>query len=93
MRAAPAKRRRGRQARAEAAAREAEALEAKDEEMEMAQREYTAARRYSGSRVGRSSAKPARRGDTFGEAMTKMVVKELSGTTGRRILGGIFKAR
>ena len=84
-------------ARAEAAAREAEALEAKEEEMELAQREYTAARRYSGSRVGRSTATKSRRGDSFGEAMSKMVVKELTGTTGRRIvrgiLGGLFKAR
>lgn len=85
------------QARAEAAAREAEKLEAREEEMEAAQREYTAARRYSGSRVGRSTSRRTRETESFGEAMAKVVVKELKGTTGRRIvrgiLGGIFKAR
>ena len=35
--------------------------------------------------------------DTFGSAMTEAVIKELKGTTGRRIvrgiLGGLFKGR
>ncbi|WP_238366582.1 helicase HerA-like domain-containing protein [Mesobacterium pallidum] len=83
--------------RAAAAAKEAEAAEAREEEMEAAEREFNAGRRYSGTRVSRSTAKPARRGDSFGEAMAKNVMKELTGTTGRRIvrgiLGGIFKAR
>ncbi|WP_415920601.1 helicase HerA-like domain-containing protein [Tateyamaria sp. SN6-1] len=84
-------------ARAEKAAAEAEAAEDKVEEMEPALREFNAARRYSGARVSRSTSRPARRGASFGEAMTKMVVKELTGTTGRRIvrgvLGGLFKGR
>lgn len=85
--------------RAEKAAAEAEAAEAKEEEMSVAEREFSAARRYSGTRVRRSSSRTlrVRADDTFGEAMTKMVVKELSGTTGRRIvrgiLGGLFKGR
>ncbi len=84
-------------ARAEKAAREAEEAERLEEEAEAAEREYKAGRRYSGTRVTRSTSKPQRRGASFGEAMTKMVVKELTGTTGRRlvrgILGGLFKGR
>ncbi|WP_294220561.1 helicase HerA-like domain-containing protein [uncultured Shimia sp.] len=85
--------------RAKAAAQEAEKLEEREEEMTTMEREFTSARRYSGSRVRRSSARTlrVRADDTFGEAMTKMVMKELSGTTGRRIvrgvLGGLFKGR
>jgi len=85
--------------RSEKAAAEAEAAEAKEEEMSVAEREFSSARRYSGTRVRRSSSRTlrVRADDTFGEAMTKMVVKELSGTTGRRIvrgiLGGLFKGR
>lgn len=86
-------------ARAKAAAAEAESVEEKEEEMSPMQREFSAARRYSGTRVRRSSSRTlrVRADDTFGEAMTKMVMKELSGTTGRRIvrgvLGGLFKGR
>ncbi|MEP2532520.1 helicase HerA-like domain-containing protein [Shimia sp.] len=85
--------------RAAKAAAQAEAAEAKEEEMETAHREFNAARRYSGSRVSRSSSRSMRRrsDDSFGEAMGKMVMKELSGTTGRRLvrglLGGLFKGR
>ncbi|SHH74594.1 helicase HerA-like domain-containing protein [Marivita hallyeonensis] len=82
------------------AAQEAEAAEQKEADLDAAMREYTAGRRYTGTRVGRSTAQPtrrARRGDSFGEAMAKVVVKELKGTTGRRIvrgiLGGLFKGR
>ncbi|WP_270730305.1 helicase HerA-like domain-containing protein [Shimia sp. Alg240-R146] len=85
--------------RADSAAAAAQEAEAKEEEMSVAEREFSAARRYSGTRVRRSSSRTlrVRADDTFGEAMTKMVVKELSGTTGRRIvrgvLGGLFKGR
>ena len=48
-------------------------------------REFSSGRRYS---PGGAAPKP--RGDSFGEAMSKMVVKELTGTTGRRIVRGIF---
>ncbi len=84
-------------ARAEKAAAEAEAAEQEEQELEAQAREYKAARRYTGERVSRSSSKSSRRGGSFGEAMTKMVVRELTGTTGRRIvrgvLGGLFKGR
>jgi DNA helicase HerA-like ATPase len=89
-------------ARADAAAKAAEAAEEAEEQMSPAEREFNAGRRYSGTGVPRSSSKPvrstrSRQEDSFGEAMTKMVMKELTGTTGRRIvrgvLGGIFKGR
>jgi DNA helicase HerA-like ATPase len=83
--------------RAEAAAQEAEQAEAKAQDLAPAFREFNAARRYSGTRIARSSARRTGKGSSFGEAMTKMVVKELTGTTGRRlvrgILGGLFKGR
>jgi hypothetical protein len=86
--------------RAEQAALEAEQAEEKEEQAEVAERAYRSARRYSGSRVGRSSARVTRsrsQGDTIGSALGKALVKELRGTTGRRlvrgILGGLFKGR
>ncbi|MGR3501315.1 helicase HerA-like domain-containing protein [Pseudaestuariivita sp.] len=83
--------------RAAKAAAEAEAQEAREEEMEVAEREFNAGRRYSGTRVPRSSSRSSRKGQGFGEAVGKMVMKELTGTTGRRlvrgILGGLFKGR
>lgn len=89
--------------RSEQAASEAAAAEEREEEMNTAEREYSAGRRYSGTRTKRSSSRTSRpsrrssRNDSFGEAMGKMVMKELSGTSGRRlvrgILGGLFKGR
>ncbi len=86
--------------RAADAAKAAEEAEDKEAEMEMAEREFNAGRRYSGSRVGRStsrSTRKARKDESFGEAITRNVMKELSGTTGRRIVrglfGGLFKGR
>ena len=83
--------------RAEEAAKEAETAEAKEDEMSTAMREFNAGRRYSGARVARSSSRSTRRSTTFGEAMTQAVIKELKGTTGRRIvrgvLGGLFRGR
>ncbi|MGH1465505.1 MAG: helicase HerA-like domain-containing protein [Cognatishimia sp.] len=87
------------QNRAAKAAEEAEALETREEEMATAEREYASARRFSGARVGRSTSKATSRRSqqSFGTQMRKMVVKELTGTTGRRIvrglLGGLFKGR
>lgn len=85
------------QARAEAAAKEAEAQEAKEEEMSVAEREYNAGRRYSGNRVERSSSRSRRSDRSIGSELGRMVVRELTGTTGRRIvrgiLGGLFKGR
>ena len=83
--------------RAEQAAAEAAKSEAAAEQMEPIFREYNAGRRYSGTGVGRSTSRPASSGDSLGEAVTKMVVTELKGTTGKRIvrgiLGGLFKGR
>ena len=86
--------------RAADAARAAEQAEAKEEDLEMAEREFNAGRRYSGSRVGRSTSqgkRNSRKDESFGEAITRNVMKELTGTTGRRIVrglfGGLFKGR
>ncbi len=79
--------------RADKAAKEAEDAERAEEEMESAaEREHRTGRRYSGTRVGRStSRKSTRKSDSsFGEAMADAVIKELKGTTGRRIVRGIF---
>jgi hypothetical protein len=88
--------------RADEAAAAALAEEEKIEQASAIEREYKTARRYQGARVGRSNAKSSRatsnrRTKSFGEAMTNAVIKELNGTTGRRlvrgILGGLFKGR
>ena len=84
--------------RAEQAAAEAAAAEqAAEQEETPSLREFNAARRYSGKGVTRSTSRTTRASPSFGEAMTKMVVKELTGVTGRRmvrgILGGLFKGR
>jgi len=82
------------------AAAAAENAEKNEADLDAALREYNAGRRYTGTRVGRSTSKPTRRRrktESFGEAMAQVVVKELKGTTGRRIvrgiLGGLFKGR
>ncbi|MEL6620425.1 MAG: helicase HerA-like domain-containing protein [Pseudomonadota bacterium] len=84
-------------ARADKAAAEAAQAEEKAEEEQPVLREFNAARRFTGARVSRSTSRSSGRGQSFGQAMTKMVVKELTGTTGRRmvrgILGGLFKGR
>ena len=84
-------------ARADEAAKAAAKAEAKEEEMEIAEREYKSARRYNGTRVSRSTSRGRKKSDGFGAAMAQVVIKELKGTTGRRIvrgiLGGLFKAR
>ena len=79
------------------AAREAEEAERLEEEAEEKEREFRKARRYDGKDVGRSTSRRSSRSTSMGEKFTKMVVKELTGTTGRRlvrgILGGLFKGR
>ena len=84
-------------ARAEAAAKEAEAAEAaeaRDEAPEAGPREFNNARRYDGgrspSRTTRSRTEDKSLGRQFGEEVSKVVIKELKGTTGRRIVRGIF---
>lgn len=83
--------------RAADAAKEAEEAERREEEAESAaEREYRAGRRYSGSKVGRSTSRRKSSGG-FGKAVTDVVIKELKGTTGKRIvrgiLGSLFKGR
>ncbi len=84
-------------ARADKAAAEAEAAEQEEETAPPMERDYKAGRRYSGTRVTRSTSRRSAKEQNFGTTMTKMVVKELSGTTGRRlvrgILGSLFKGR
>ena len=77
--------------------KDAEDAERREVEAEAAEREYRTARRYTGQRVSRSTSRRSSESDSFGDQFTKMVVKELTGTTGRRIvrgiLGGLFKGR
>ena len=83
--------------RAEQAAAAAEKAEEEEEAKSVAEREYAAGRRYSGTRVGRSSSRTRRKTISITEEIGKVVLKELKGTTGRRIvrgiLGGLFKGR
>ncbi|WP_264213565.1 DUF853 domain-containing protein [Leisingera thetidis] len=84
--------------RALAAAQQAEAAETEAEQAPQPMaREFNAARRYSGARVSRSTSKAHRQRDSFTSAMSEAVIKELKGTTGRRIvrgiLGSLFKGR
>ena len=93
-------------ARAEAAAAEAAKAEAAVSApaqggawLDSAGREFNQGRRYDGTRTAAPRTTTSRRKEepTFTEALGKTVMKELSGTTGRRIvrgiLGGLFKAR
>jgi hypothetical protein len=84
-------------ARADKAADEAAQAEARAEVADTAAREFNAARRYSGARVARSTSRGRGQNESFGEAIADVVMKELKGTTGRRIvrgiLGGLFKGR
>ena len=61
---------------------------------DLMQREFATARRYSGTRVGRSRRVGV---EDVGSALGQALVKELKGTTCRRIihgvLGGFFKGR
>ncbi|WP_424940022.1 helicase HerA-like domain-containing protein [Aliiroseovarius sp. S253] len=84
--------------RAADAAKAAEEAERLEEEAEsIAEREYRAGRRYSGSKVGRSTSRSKSSSGGFGKAVTDVVLKELKGTTGKRIvrgiLGSLFKGR
>ena len=78
--------------RAKAAAAEAAIKEEKSDLVDdPMQREFSTARRYSGTRVGRSRRVGV---EDVGSALGQALVKELKGTTGRRIirrvLGGFF---
>jgi len=83
--------------RAKEAAREAEEAEKREAEAEEREREFAAARRYSGKETGTTSSRSSRSSGGLGDAVAKAVMKELKGTTGRRIvrgiLGGLFRGR
>ncbi|WP_107496117.1 helicase HerA-like domain-containing protein [Thalassobius sp. I31.1] len=89
--------------RADKAATGAEESERQEEDASLAEREFRAARRYSGKTVGRSTSRVQQtrrrtsREKDWGESIGSMLKKELTGTTGRRIvrgiLGGLFKGR
>ncbi len=87
-------------ARAEAAARAAEEAELAAGKAPLAAREYASARRYGGAH-GRTSRDPSGEragfGQRFGAAVSDALLREIKGTTGRRILrgilGGLFKGR
>ena len=86
--------------RAEDAAKAAEQAEQEAEASEAtpALREFNAARRYAGKGVTRSTSKRTTKSEEgFGGTIANLVIKELKGTTGRRIvrgiLGGLFKGR
>ncbi len=83
--------------RADAAAEAAEKAEAEEEAAELELREFKKARRYDAPQTGRSTSRTRKTSGGFGDALAQVVVKELKGTTGRRIvrgiLGGLFKGR
>ena len=83
----------------EEAEKKAAAEKARDAREAEEEREYRSARRYSppGSSSRRTSSRSRKEPESLGEAFGKAIVKELGGTTGRRIvrgiLGGLFKSR
>jgi len=90
--------------RAAEAAAAAEQAEARETETESAvEREFSTGRRYSGTRVGRSTAQPpaarrsSSRSDSVGEAFAKSLARQLGTQSGRAIvrgvLGGLFRGR
>ena len=83
--------------KAREAAEAAERAEAEEEGAAPAEREYKAGRRWSGGRVGRSTSKPRRRGDSVGEAFAKSMARSVGSRAGRAlvrgVLGGLFRGR
>jgi len=84
--------------RANDAAEAAEKAEEEEEKAELELREFKKARRYDAPQTGRSTSRRRSTRDTsFGGAVASVVIKELKGTTGKRIvrgiLGGLFKGR
>ncbi|MGV6838862.1 MAG: helicase HerA-like domain-containing protein [Planktomarina sp.] len=81
--------------RAAQSAQEAEAAEQTEDQLPPIEREYRTARRYTGSKVGRSTSRGRKL--SYGERLGEMVMDELTGTTGRKIvrgvLGSLFKGR
>ena len=85
-------------ARAEAAAKAAEEAEkAEETALKFDERKFKNARRYDPDETPKRSTRSQKPQDTIAGSITEVVIKELKGTTGRRIvrgiLGGLFKAR
>ena len=82
--------------RAEQAAAAAAAQEEAEDTQPVATREFNTARRYTGARVSRSSARKGNR-DTVADAFAKSMARSVGTRAGsalvRGILGGLFKAR
>ncbi|WP_085836208.1 helicase HerA-like domain-containing protein [Aquimixticola soesokkakensis] len=82
---------------AAAAEAEAERLEAQEKQEAQAAREFQKARRYDGGTTTSRRSSRAKGSDALSAQLGKMVMKELTGTTGKRIvrgiLGGLFKSR
>ncbi|EAR51639.1 hypothetical protein OG2516_03605 [Oceanicola granulosus HTCC2516] len=76
-------------ARADAAAREAEAAETAPEPVPE-EREFSHARRWDGGGGRGGRARRIERDESIGGALRGALVKELRGTTGRRIVRGVF---
>ncbi len=78
--------------RADAAAKEAEEAEARAAREEEAEREFKQARRYDGGRASTTTTRSRRtkEPESLGGALADAFVKEMKGTTGRRIIRGIF---
>jgi DNA helicase HerA-like ATPase len=83
--------------RAADAAKEAETSEDAADALEPMLREFNAGRRYTAPRVPRSTSRRTKQTEGLGEVMADVLIKELKGTTGRKIvrgiLGGLFKGR
>ncbi|MGO4914904.1 helicase HerA-like domain-containing protein [Pseudogemmobacter sp. W21_MBD1_M6] len=83
--------------RSEAAAKAAEEADAAEAKLKEDEREFRSARRYDGGSTKTTTRSRTASTPSFGEQMGKTVLKELTGTTGRRIvrgiLGSLFKAR
>ena len=85
-------------ARAEQAAAEARAEEeAAEQAAEAEKREYSKGQRYGAGHSPTRRGAGSRAAESVGGAIASVVIKELKGTTGRRIvrgiLGGLFKGR
>ncbi len=76
--------------KADTAAKDAEATEAAKSQAEADAREYQNARRYDGGRQTTTRSRTSKEPEGWGDAIGTVVLKELKGTTGRRIVRGIF---
>jgi hypothetical protein len=76
--------------KADTAAKDAEATEAAKSQAEVDAREFQNARRYDGGRQTTTRSGTSKEPEGWGDAIGTVVLKELKGTTGRRIVRGIF---